>query len=152
MTLTRNTWHFGVFRKELVVAFVTILLLPTIFSSCPNDCSKRGTCTIESACECNAGYFGGDCSLGIFSILKITAASLNNYVLVFYFRIKAQCPYALAWVDKAYALNDAHNHAECANRGLCDRSSVEIFDVSSCALCWSDIYSVIGCLSMFPWL
>lgn len=36
----------------------------------------------------------------------------------------AICPSGIAWTDKAYDENSAHQSAECSNRGLCDRKTV----------------------------
>ena len=33
------------------------------------------------------------------------------------------CPNGTAWADKAYALDSAHQSAECSNAGICDRAS-----------------------------
>lgn len=49
-------------------------------------------------CHCDAGFSGGDCSLRM-------------------------CPSGYAWADQATAVNVAHASTECANRGLCDRST-----------------------------
>jgi hypothetical protein len=71
--------------------------------SCPQACSGRGRCIVDTAagiigkCECQDGYMGGDCSL-------------------------RTCPIGdHAWADEAIGVEDAHNRAECSNRGICDR-------------------------------
>lgn len=33
------------------------------------------------------------------------------------------CPSGTAWVDKAYAVDQAHQVMECSNAGICDRKS-----------------------------
>ncbi len=33
------------------------------------------------------------------------------------------CPTGTAWVDKAYAVDQAHQVMECSNAGICDRKS-----------------------------
>lgn len=35
------------------------------------------------------------------------------------------CPFSLAWVDTADGTNQAHYHAECGNKGICNRESGE---------------------------
>jgi hypothetical protein len=35
------------------------------FFTCRNDCNNRGTCTSLGICECDAGYYGYDCSIQI---------------------------------------------------------------------------------------
>eukprot|EP00617_Octactis_speculum_P024944 CAMPEP_0185768946 /NCGR_PEP_ID=MMETSP1174-20130828/53165_1 /TAXON_ID=35687 /ORGANISM="Dictyocha speculum, Strain CCMP1381" /LENGTH=665 /DNA_ID=CAMNT_0028453853 /DNA_START=292 /DNA_END=2289 /DNA_ORIENTATION=+ len=52
----------------------------------------------DSVCECYDEWTGADCSLMI-------------------------CPFGIAWTDVALAADDAHNEAECSNRGLCDRTT-----------------------------
>lgn len=37
-----------------------------------------------------------------------------------------ECPKGLAWSDEAIAINNAHNLAECSNRGHCNN------DVGNC--------------------
>jgi len=67
-------------------------------ASCPNMCSGHGSCTTDDQCRCWKGYSGYDCS-------------------------GRSCPVVEAWAN-----NDAeglHTYAECANAGICDRSSGE---------------------------
>ncbi|CAM9140099.1 unnamed protein product, partial [Discosporangium mesarthrocarpum] len=70
-----------------------------------NLCSGHGSCessedgsTSARQCTCNEGWMGADCSLVV-------------------------CPYGPAWSDSATGVDDAHNPAECSNRGLCDRET-----------------------------
>ena len=76
--------------------FVLFLFFQSIYSSCPNLCSDRGTCDKYSACTCNDGFRGADCSEHI-------------------------CPFGVAWSDEAIGTDTAHQLAECSNRGLCNR-------------------------------
>lgn len=39
---------------------------------CLNDCTGKGTCTLEGVCECNENYMGEDCSIFILGIAKAT--------------------------------------------------------------------------------
>ncbi len=32
-----------------------------------------------------------------------------------------ECPLGIAWFDKAYGLDLAHQNVECSNEGICDR-------------------------------
>ena len=43
-----------------------LLILPSI--QCPQNCSMRGQCTSVGICQCDFGYYGNDCSKGIFTI------------------------------------------------------------------------------------
>lgn len=67
-------------------------------AQCPNMCSGHGTCGAENVCACFEGFdYAPDCSL-------------------------RTCPDGVAWTDKAFAVDQAHQVAECSNAGLCDRA------------------------------
>jgi hypothetical protein len=60
---------------------------------------KQLTCNETTlACNCTAGYSGGACEW-------------------------LECPKGLAWFDEATSSTEAHELAECSNRGECQRSS-----------------------------
>lgn len=40
---------------------------------------------------------------------------------VTYSLLLGTCPSGTAWVDKAYAVDKAHQTSECSNAGICDR-------------------------------
>jgi hypothetical protein len=66
---------------------------------CPKLCSGHGRCDTHSQqCKCFDTWFGADCSM-------------------------QHCPYGPAWVDVAEGIDDAHNLAECSNKGKCDFST-----------------------------
>jgi len=83
-------------------------------AACPNGCSGHGSCGNDDICSCyqdwlsadtvkasgGSGGGGGDCS-------------------------HLKCPYEIAWVDTPSSENKAHALAECAGRGLCDRTTGE---------------------------
>eukprot|EP00602_Paraphysomonas_sp_CaronLab_P001970 CAMPEP_0185021030 /NCGR_PEP_ID=MMETSP1103-20130426/3691_1 /TAXON_ID=36769 /ORGANISM="Paraphysomonas bandaiensis, Strain Caron Lab Isolate" /LENGTH=622 /DNA_ID=CAMNT_0027552303 /DNA_START=60 /DNA_END=1924 /DNA_ORIENTATION=+ len=79
---------------------IVSLLIHQALAACPNFCSGHGNCGANNVCSCFSGWDGGaaDCSL-------------------------KSCPYGVAWADKAYALDSAHQQAECSNAGICDRTS-----------------------------
>lgn len=41
-----------------------IIDIPITEGSCTNNCFERGNCSRFGTCQCEAGYFGNDCSLG----------------------------------------------------------------------------------------
>jgi len=101
-------------------------------SPCPNLCSGHGHCSEpDRVCRCFDGWIGGDCSL-------------------------LQCPFGRAWTDEAQGVDDAHNLAECSNRGLCDRETgvcvceEERFEGAACERksCPSNCNNRGRCLSM----
>jgi hypothetical protein len=65
---------------------------------CPNMCSGRGVCALESeSCLCDEGFSGFDCSVRV-------------------------CPSGLAWADRATANEVAHApFTECSAMGVCNR-------------------------------
>ncbi|KAJ1438128.1 hypothetical protein B484DRAFT_324288, partial [Ochromonadaceae sp. CCMP2298] len=82
-------------RLYLYVALAWATFVQSRFN-CPNDCSGHGYCTdYTNDCYCETGYQGIDCSL-------------------------RKCPLDLAWASKAYAVNTAHELAECSNAGKCN--------------------------------
>jgi hypothetical protein len=68
----------------------------TASASCPNMCSGHGSCNSDDACDCWQGWQGYDCSL-------------------------RECPYVESWASDH--VESAHFYAECAGKGLCDRST-----------------------------
>jgi len=89
--------------------------LASVQAACDNQCSGHGNCEIDDVCQCYDNWGvglskdSGDCSDRI-------------------------CPFELAWVETPVTLLNGvghfHRYAECANRGICDRSTgnCECFD------------------------
>src|SRR5690554_114739 len=84
-------------RGLLFLILSLLFALSVVAQPCPNLCHGHGQCTTpDGQCKCNKGYTGGDCSLRV-------------------------CPFGKAWSDEAVGIDNAHNLAECSNRGLCNR-------------------------------
>jgi len=113
--------------------FISLLLfiIQVISKPCPNLCSGHGRCRQDlPICECFEGYEGADCSL--FS-----------------------CPYGAAWADYATATDNAHNLAQCSNKGHCDYTNGLCtcetgFQGEACErlTCFSECSSRGRCISM----
>ena len=54
---------------------------------------------------------------------RIIHFDISLSLLCFSLSSSGQCPTGIAWADKAYATDQAHQQIECSNAGTCDRSS-----------------------------
>jgi len=86
-------------------SFALALGLASVAAMCPNSCSGHGSCGNDDLCHCYTDWLSGDESGGDCSERK--------------------CPFELAWFDTPSAAGTAHAYAECAGRGVCDRSTGE---------------------------
>lgn len=81
-----------------LLVLILALAAGSAYASCPNSCSGHGVCGAFDLCECYANWQGNDCSA-------------------------RTCAYGWAWVDTASGNDNAHNYAECSNKGVCDRKT-----------------------------
>lgn len=87
-------------------SFFLFALIQYINAACDNQCSGRGTCTIDDICKCydNFGvglaHHSGDCSDRV-------------------------CPYDISWIDKPDNEGTFHKYAECSGKGICSRDTGE---------------------------
>lgn len=90
----------------IVTIFTFLAIVALADAACDNACSGHGKCGQKGVCDCfdnwglGLAHLSGDCSERI-------------------------CPFELAWVDTPNSLGSRHKYAECANRGICDRSTGE---------------------------
>jgi len=99
-----------------------IATIASVQAACDNQCSGHGHCEIDDVCKCYDNWGVG---------LSLDSGDCSDRI----------CPFELAWVETpvkinlvdSAAKNDVgyfHRYAECANRGICDRSTgnCECFD------------------------
>jgi hypothetical protein len=104
--LDRNDLRQGKMFNCVIVLSLLLALSSKVQAGCDNQCSGHGTCGFDEICTCydNWGvgltHDSGDCSERV-------------------------CPYEIAWIDTPTFDGLFHNYAECANRGICDRSTGE---------------------------
>ena len=54
---------------------------------------------------------------------RIIHFDVSLSLLCFSLSSSGQCPTGIAWADKAYATDAAHQVQECSNAGICDRTT-----------------------------
>ena len=99
---------------QFLIIFLAHVVIE-IFGSCPNNCNGHGACSLSNTCLCYTGWGSADCSQ-------------SERFLVFGFMLfipiyLGVCPTNIAWVDKAYGVEEAHQLAICSNAGSCDYST-----------------------------
>jgi hypothetical protein len=79
---------------SIFILFLSLFAASVSGGYCPNDCSKRGTCTVEGACACQAGWtVAPDCSERksvqlmvdeefLFDLLSLLSSSLLAFYLI----------------------------------------------------------------------
>jgi len=90
---------------------IFILTASSIQSVCDNQCSGHGTCLVDDVCQCYDNWGVG---------LSMLSGDCSDRI----------CPFDMAWVDTPNVDGVFHRYAECAGKGICDRTSglCECFD------------------------
>jgi len=92
---------------------------------CFQSCSGHGTCGADDVCTCFDGFSGAICEKSTYIMLQVACQSLICGWL------PGNCPTGRSWVQKATAVDTAHNDGvECSRGGLCnyDTGECECFD------------------------
>jgi len=75
-----QTWYIGVYGYFGCAYNITVAVER---SSCPNACSRHGTCSKAGRCDCDAGFAGEDCGSPLFhlsnGIPRQTNITLNQW-------------------------------------------------------------------------
>eukprot|EP00611_Tribonema_gayanum_P019721 TRINITY_DN3468_c0_g1_i1.p1 TRINITY_DN3468_c0_g1~~TRINITY_DN3468_c0_g1_i1.p1 ORF type:complete len:419 (-),score=77.72 TRINITY_DN3468_c0_g1_i1:230-1486(-) len=100
-------------RAAAVALAAAILGINTVVLAaggcCPNACSGHGSCSAgaSAACSCYPNWQSGE-----------MAGEAGDCA-------ERTCPYEIAWADAPGSDGEHHQYAECANKGICDRTSGE---------------------------
>ena len=67
-------------RKTLKQAMRDLARLdfPIVMATCPNNCSDNGNCTVFGDCVCEDGFYGSDCSQGVFPCTQASSLTACN--------------------------------------------------------------------------
>lgn len=65
-------------RKPLEVSMQDSIEIefPIVIATCPNNCSGNGNCTVFGDCVCDDGFYGNNCSEGMYAFHHIIWSSL----------------------------------------------------------------------------
>ena len=100
----------------MVIIFIFISFIALVSATyCPNACNGHGHCDYEGGvCICYEGWNGGspDCTYS-------TCLCLRPLVHFILFGL-GECPKGVAWADKAYGIDQAHQLVTCSNAGICN--------------------------------
>eukprot|EP01006_Ploeotia_vitrea_P064757 TRINITY_DN8884_c0_g1_i1.p1 TRINITY_DN8884_c0_g1~~TRINITY_DN8884_c0_g1_i1.p1 ORF type:complete len:288 (-),score=-8.20 TRINITY_DN8884_c0_g1_i1:102-965(-) len=96
------------FWKEILLTFFMLIILCSSDCSMQNHCNGHGMCDLSlNKCNCFEGW-GASTDVTLYRAPDCSART---------------CPSWRAWSDIPTSSTTAHNVAECANRGTCDRTT-----------------------------
>jgi len=140
LILINKKLKLSVMIHQLVAAVVLACTLSLISAECPNACSSHGRCGAFDMCVCYRNWMANDCSERIcqFALAHVdtpkgdlqaaSGALTGPESLVI--QHDAMYPYGtteqypnVVDTDGNVLDNSAHEYRECANKGLCDRST-----------------------------
>merc|ERR1712224_322206 len=128
--------------------FALFSVLGLASAACPNNCAGHGTCGEATQCDCYRNWFGADCSKRICTysaaFVDTPVGDLNGdceHGPARYFdpRLNTQVygidfvgggqsemyshNYGYARATRTTPHDEAHFYRECANKGICDRTT-----------------------------